>query len=165
MLSPLKSLLLLSFACVIQTVAGLWPIPRNLQTGTTALRLSPSFAINVNVMNPPTDLMNAVSRAKNAIFSDKLGRLVVGRGANDTQRIQAAKVLSQLNLSITGTRPVKSISTEAAAPVESRSEGYSLTLPADGSAASIKAESTLGLLRGMFLAFVGYVSLYQFFKA
>ncbi|KIJ54483.1 glycoside hydrolase family 20 protein [Sphaerobolus stellatus SS14] len=142
-------LLWLSLACVIQTVAGLWPMPGNLAMGSTALRLSPSFSIAVNVKNPPSDLMDAVSRTTSALFNDKLQRLVVGRGVNDTARIQAAKVLSQLKLSIVGSRAVQSISAEATAPFETRSESYSLTVPADGSAASITAASTLGLLRGL----------------
>jgi len=139
---------LLVLVSVTQGVAALWPIPRSLSAGTTALRLSPSFSINVNVPNTPSDLMDAVSRAKTSLFGDQLQRLVVGRGINDTQRIKAAKVLSSINLSITGTRPVQSIMSEATLPMESRSEGYSLKVPSDGSSATLTADSTLGLFRG-----------------
>ncbi|KIJ95823.1 hypothetical protein K443DRAFT_49370, partial [Laccaria amethystina LaAM-08-1] len=44
---------------------------------------------------------------------------------------------------------VKSISEEAIADAETRVEGYTLTVLADGSAAALTAKSTLGMFRGL----------------
>lgn len=43
---------------------------------------------------------------------------------------------------------MQSISAEAVLSLEDRSESYSLAVPADGSEATLTADSTLGLLRG-----------------
>ncbi|KAF8479979.1 N-acetylhexosaminidase [Gautieria morchelliformis] len=130
------------FVTCFQLVVGLWPIPTNLNAGTTALRLSPSFSIDVKIPNAPADLSDAVTRTNTLLRQDKLQRLVVGRGVNDTQRIQAAKMLTTMSISI-------SISSEAILDLTERSEGYTLTVPSDGSTAELTAESTLGLFRGL----------------
>lgn len=44
---------------------------------------------------------------------------------------------------------VKSIAEETALPVEKRDESYILKIPSDGSAATLAANTTLGLLRGL----------------
>ena len=44
---------------------------------------------------------------------------------------------------------LNSISQEAVKPLGSRSEEYALKIPPDGSSATISANSTLGLLRGL----------------
>ncbi|KAF8526999.1 beta-hexosaminidase [Hysterangium stoloniferum] len=140
---------LLVLACSCQLVVGLWPMPSNLTVGSTALKLSSGFRVVVNVKNAPSDLQSAVTRTKAFLRKDKLQRLVVGRGASDTQKVQAAKSLPSLTISITGKRAVQSISKEAMLPLEDRSEAYSLTVPSDGSSAVLTAESTLGLFRGL----------------
>lgn len=139
----------LSLILCIQLAAALWPSPTNLKTGTTPLRLSQSFSINVNIPHAPSDLSDAVSRTKAFLVQDKLQRLVVGRGVNDTGRIQAAKTLPSLSVSIVGSRAVQSISKEAILDLNGRNEAYSLTVPSDGTEAKLTAESTLGLLRGL----------------
>jgi hexosaminidase len=102
------------------------------------------------VQGAPADLQDAVTRTEGYLKTDKLGRLVVGRGANDSSAIHGAKQLSSLTVSLTSTNgPVRSISEEAMDELESRDEAYSLTVPADGSAATLKANSTLGLFRGL----------------
>jgi hexosaminidase len=136
------------FVIYFQLVAGLWPIPTNLNAGTTALRLSPSFSIEVNIPNAPADLSDAVARTKTLLRQDGLQRLVVGRGVNDTQSIQAAKMLTTMSISIVGNRSIQSVSSEAILDLTERREGYSLTVPSDGSTAELTAESTLGLFRG-----------------
>jgi len=75
----------------------------------------------------------------------------VDRGASNASAVKAAPEISCLKLSFdTGhSGTVTSISDEAIDDLESRVEGYSLTLPADGSAATIQANSTLGLFRGL----------------
>lgn len=123
-------------------------MPSNLNAGTSFLRLAPKFSIAVDVHSPPSDLTEAVQRAQTYIQTDKLQRLVVGRGASDAQSIAKAPQLSKLTLSLTGKRPTQSISAEAVLALEDRSESYSLTVPADGSDATLTADSSLGLFRG-----------------
>ncbi len=130
-------------------VFGLWPLPRTLQTGTTVLKLAPNFDIHVNVQHAPSDLSDAVLRTKSHLMNDKLGRLVVGRGSSDSAAIQHAKSLASLKVALSKGATVRSIAEEARVSIETRSEEYSLTLPADGSAATLTANSTLGLYRGL----------------
>ena len=82
-------------------VLALWPLPRSLETGTTMLKLAPSFDIHVNVQHAPSDLSDAVSRTKTHLKTDKLGRLVVGRGSSDSSAIQHAESLPSLQVSLT----------------------------------------------------------------
>ena len=130
---------------------ALWPQPRNLQTGSAALRLGPSFAIHVAVPNAPKDLLAAAERTRALLSSDKLGRLVVGRGVDDLPAVRRAKALSALTLRLLGgtSGAPRPIATEATLPLGSRDEAYSLVVPADGSAAVLSANSTLGLFRGL----------------
>ncbi|KIN96874.1 glycoside hydrolase family 20 protein [Pisolithus tinctorius Marx 270] len=150
LLSPSKLLasatLLSPFA---QTVWALWPIPSSLETGTTALMLSSSFSIDVAVPNVPSDLLQAVAQTQSYLRNDELGRLVVGRGADDSYAIQNANPLSSLKLTLTEGSQVGSISSEAVKPLGTRSEEYNLVIPQDGSQATLTANSTLGLYRGL----------------
>ncbi|CAL1713569.1 unnamed protein product [Somion occarium] len=130
-------------------IYGLWPIPRSLETGSVALKLANSFRITANVPHPPSDLSDAISRTVGHLRTDKFERLVVGRGSADSETIQHARELKSLTLALAPGSPVRSISDEAILPIESRSEEYTLHIPSDGSAASIEANSTLGLLRGL----------------
>ncbi|KAF8895205.1 N-acetylhexosaminidase [Infundibulicybe gibba] len=132
-----------------QLVAGLWPIPRSLQSGKTLVKLGTTFDIQVQATNPPSDLLDAIDRTKSHIHNDKLQRLIVGRGANNMSELAKAPSLSRLVLSIRAGHAIRSISEEAIQPISSRSEGYSLTVPSDGSSAVLTADSTLGLLRGL----------------
>jgi hexosaminidase len=78
---------------LMATVAhALWPIPHSLQTGSFFLKLSPSFHITINFDDPPIDLVDAVARTKAYICTDKLQRLVVGRGANDSAAVALAPI-------------------------------------------------------------------------
>ncbi|KAK0449398.1 beta-hexosaminidase [Armillaria borealis] len=140
-------LLLLLFAAL--RVSALWPIPQSVSTGSAHLRLSPSFNITLSGIDfPPADLTDAMSRTKQYLYNDKLQRLVEGRGANDAGAIASAASLKRLTLVFQG-REVSSISKEAVAALGSRVESYTLTIPADGSDATITANSTLGLFRGL----------------
>ena len=124
-------------------------MPKTLQTGTTPLKLSPNFNIKVQVPRAPSDLNSAVQRSQANLKNDKMQRLVVGGGASDAQTVQHARSLPSLTLSLTHGSAVRSISEEAIQPIGSRSEEYTLHVPSDGSAATITANSTLGLLRGL----------------
>ncbi len=130
-------------------VLGLWPLPRSLQTGSSALKLASNFDIHVNIAHAPYDLGSAVSRTKAFLKNDKLGRLVVGRGTLDSNMVQRAGSLRTLELSLAPGSPVRSITDEARLAIGTRSEEYALHIPADGSPATLTANSTLGLLRGL----------------
>ncbi|KAF8226007.1 N-acetylhexosaminidase [Tricholoma matsutake] len=130
-------------------VKAIWPIPRSLQTGYSLLKLSPSFHITLNINNPPQDLLDAVACTNSYIHTDKLQRLVVGRGANDSAALTLAPTLPELSISLNGATTPRAIAVEAVQPLEARSEGYSLHVPNDGSSAVLTANSTLGLFRGL----------------
>ncbi|KAG6909302.1 hypothetical protein DXG01_001246 [Tephrocybe rancida] len=140
----------LSVLLTVTPAFALWPLPREYSTGNTPLRLSSSFSIKLSgISQAPSDLKAAVSRTSTYLRKDKLQALLPDRGASSASAIRGAKSLSSLTLSLTTKGPVKSISEEAVADIESRVEGYTLTIPADGSGASLKANSTLGLFRGL----------------
>jgi hexosaminidase len=129
-------------------VHALWPQPRTLQTGSDALRLDPSFAIDVAIPNAPQDLLDAADRTLALLYSDQLGRLVLGRGDGDLAAVRDAKSLCTLKLCLSEGAP-EPIAKEATLPLGSRDEAYSLVVPADGSEAVLSANSTLGLFRGL----------------
>ncbi|KAF9483398.1 N-acetylhexosaminidase [Pholiota conissans] len=135
----------------IHPAFALWPMPRTLETGTSLVKLSPAFKIDVGIAKAPQDLLDAVSRTTTRLHTDKLQRLVVGRGSSDSAALARAPSLTKLSLSLTsaGAKNVKSIMAETTKDITERSESYSLTLPANGAQASIIANSTLGLLRGL----------------
>ncbi|KZT12170.1 glycoside hydrolase family 20 protein [Laetiporus sulphureus 93-53] len=143
------ALVLASLLAVSAPVRALWPLPRNLDEGTTALRLSHGFHITTDVENAPQDLYEAVARTQTYLFKDNLGRLVVGRGAGDVSAFETAAYLSELKLSLKSGSTVLSITEEAQKPIEDRDEAYSLAVPSNGSVATITATSTLGLFRGL----------------
>nr|VWP01985.1 Probable 3-oxoacyl-[acyl-carrier-protein] reductase oxidoreductase (EC [Ganoderma boninense] len=130
-------------------VFALWPQPRSLETGSTALKLASNFDIHANVQHAPSDLSAAISRTISFLKNDKLGRLVVGRGSSDSGALKEAKTLETLQLSLSEGATVRSITEEARGTIGTRSEEYVLSIPADGSAATLTANSTLGLFRGL----------------
>lgn len=143
------ALRLLFALSLLPAVFALWPIPAALDTGTTPLILDPSFKFDIAIHNAPSDLYEAVKQAQYYLWNDKLGRLVVGRGANDSAALTDAHSLPSLQLSLASGAPVDSIASESVKPFGTRSEEYVLTIPADGSAATLTANSTLGLYRGL----------------
>lgn len=157
-------------------VQALWPIPRTLSTGTSALTIAEGFSIDVTAIhNPPRDLEDAISRTKHYLYEDKLGRLVVGRGPGNGVSLDNAPKLTKLSLKLNpsnGTvatanvlvdnlieldtgrlsmEPTRilSISDVTSLPVEERDESYLLRIPNDGCDATLIANTTLGLLRGL----------------
>ena len=144
MFSP-KPLLVLAALLVGNVVNALWPLPHSITTGSTGLVLSPSFKIDVN--GPyPEDLESAVALTLKYIQTDKHERLVVGRGSVDVATIESAKQLCSLVVTSTDSN---TIATEAIAPLGTRDESYTLNIPSDGSPATLSANSTLGLFRGL----------------
>ncbi|KAG6375926.1 glycoside hydrolase superfamily [Boletus reticuloceps] len=142
----LRFLLALS---LLHSVWALWPIPATLSTGNTALVLSSNFYFDVAVQNAPADLHNAVQQAQYYLKNNKLGCLVISRGANDSAVLTNAKSLPSLKLTLSSGATVNPIATESVKPLGMRSEEYVLTVPADGSPATLSANSTLGLYRGL----------------
>jgi hexosaminidase len=155
-LLSLLPLLLLS----LQGTHALWPQPSNLQTGTSALRLAPNatFKITVDVANAPADLLAAVQRTRDHLFTDNLARLVPSHGAEDLPALSHAKAIAGLTLRLeaeggaTGEGSgvvAREIALEARTYILDRHEGYVLNVPADGTEAVLSAASTLGLFRGL----------------
>ncbi|KDR82556.1 hypothetical protein GALMADRAFT_206396 [Galerina marginata CBS 339.88] len=146
----MRTFLALSLALSVSPAFALWPLPRQLSTGKSALKLSSSFSITLsNIKNTPQDLKDAVSRTTGFLKNDQLQALVVDRGASSASAVKAAKSLKGLTLSLVSSKSAKSISDEAVLPLEQRVEGYTLVIPADGSDATLQANSTLGLFRGL----------------
>lgn len=146
-----RFLVLATLMASLVLVDALWPQPKSLQTGSTPLRLSGGFDITISgsIHNAPTDLHQAVESAKQFIKNDKLERLVVGPGSVDAAFVNKAKTLSKLTLNLEKGATAHPITTEAQKAPEARDEAYTLIVPSDGSAATITANSTLGLFRGL----------------
>lgn len=144
-------LLLFILLSTLTRVHALWPQPRSLQTGSEALKLSPTFDIIVsgNIHFLPLDLREAISRTKEQVKNDRLGRVVVGRGSSDQPLLFQAKQLDALYLSFGEHATMSSIADEARKPLESRDEAYLLSVPCDGSPATLVANSSLGAFRGL----------------
>ncbi|KAG8730538.1 N-acetyl-glucosamine-6-phosphate deacetylase [Ceratobasidium sp. 414] len=147
---PLFACLALLTLLTANPAQAIWPRPTQLTSGQTALRLSPSVSISLPDGAPP-DLKDAVSRTQAQLKDDKFERLVVGRGSSDAARIRSARELSNLVLAYGSGYATNgtTLQTEATAPLGMRDEAYTLSVPADGSAATITANSTLGLFRGL----------------
>jgi hexosaminidase len=142
---------ILSLFAVLGAAHALWPRPQHSAAGSTPLLLSPSFTITFSssLPHPPQDLRDAATRTHAQLFGDKLGRLVPDRGASDVPRLAHAPALAQLELALVpGAPAAQSISAEATKPLGSRVEGCTLRVPTSGHA-TITANSTLGLLRGL----------------
>ena len=139
------SLLVLAALLTGDIVVALWPLPRSLTTGSSALVLSHTFEIQVS--GPyPEDLQSAVARTLEYIWNDDHERLVVGRGSVDAAAIKSAMTLPSL---VVSNEDSKTIATEARAPLGTRDEAYFLHIPSDGTPATLSANSTLGLFRGL----------------
>lgn len=160
-MTRLLSLLTLLFLS-LQGIHALWPQPRKLQTGTSALRLAlnATFKITVDVANPPADLLAAVQRTRTHLFTDNLARLVPSHGAEDLPALSHAttKALPGLTLRLEAQGDAtgegygvvaREIALEARTYILDRQEGYVLNVPDDGTAAVLSAASTLGLFRGL----------------
>lgn len=130
--------------------SALWPMPRELSNGTTPLKLSSSFDIQAFFKNIPSDLQDAIQRTKSHLKTDMFERLVVGRGSVDAQAITHANSLKALLLSLNHGVTVRPIAVEVnTVAIDARDESYSLTIPSHGTQATLIANSTLGLLRGL----------------
>lgn len=148
MITAPRFLLLLTALLASTGVDALWPQPRNITTGSKGLLLSQDFQIKT-LGNTSVDLADAVSRTQGYLKKDNLERLVVGRGSGDVSTFKDAAQLHTLTLELGSGAKGDSIAVGASLPIESRDEAYVLTVPADGSEATLSANSTLGLFRGL----------------
>ncbi|KAL5524225.1 NAG1_3 [Sanghuangporus sanghuang] len=139
----------LLFSSLTLTNAALWPIPRQLSTGDSPLRLSNSFSISTAFDSPPVDLSDAIARTSELLKNDKLDPLTVDHGAALAKNASSAPELTSLVLSLADGKTAQNISDEAIKPVGERDEEYTLSISKDGGAAKIQANSTLGLFRGL----------------
>ncbi|EIN12436.1 beta-hexosaminidase [Punctularia strigosozonata HHB-11173 SS5] len=142
---------ILVIATLLRSVAALWPIPRSLSTGDTVLKLSPLFDIATDIAHSPDDLLDAIHRTKVQLAGDKLQPLVVGRGASLRPAIASAGTLDTLVLSLSSPHPrsTRSISGETTRDLFDRDEGYALVIPTNDTVATLVANTTLGLFRGL----------------
>lgn len=135
---------------LVAPAAALWPLPRQFTAGNDTLRLSNSFSFVLNVPDAPSDLTDALSRTASFLNSDNLAPLTPDRGA--TIDASSSPQLQQLVLSLANTSDlsnVSSIAEEVQKPLSERDEGYVLDVPNDGSNATLTANTTLGLFRGL----------------
>ncbi|KAI8969460.1 N-acetylhexosaminidase [Trametes punicea] len=131
-------------------VLAIWPMPRSLQTGTSPVKLSSDFTVRLEGIHaPPADLLSAIARTQSRLQSDRLERLVLGRGTADVKAIQGAHVLASLTATLHSGFPVRPITEETIRAIDSKSESYQLLVPTDHADATLVANSTLGLLRGL----------------
>ncbi|KAH7103347.1 N-acetylhexosaminidase [Auriculariales sp. MPI-PUGE-AT-0066] len=128
---------------------AVWPKPAHMTTGASAVRLAPSFMVQLSVANPPQDLVEAIARTEYNLGNDRHRRLVVGRGKDNASAITSAPQILHLNLQLAAQQPVRSIAEETSIELENRREEYSLDIPADGQDATLTANTTLGLFRGL----------------
>ncbi|KAK7680268.1 hypothetical protein QCA50_016778 [Cerrena zonata] len=139
--------LLLLFS-LVDLSQSLWPIPRQLTTGSIPLKLSRNFDVVVNIHSAPQDLLDSISRTNGHLKNDSFERLVVGRSAADTHLVNHAASLDSLVVSLSEGSIVRSVAAEITEAIESRSESYTLSIPNRGQA-RLTANSTLGLFRGL----------------
>ncbi|EJC98421.1 beta-hexosaminidase [Fomitiporia mediterranea MF3/22] len=127
---------------------ALWPLPRNFSSGDSSLILTNDFSIEVS-FETPSDLKDAISRTISYLHNDKLQPLTVDRGASLVGNISSSPHLSSLLLSLSEGSNVSAISEEAVKLPKERDESYILSIPSEGGQATLTANTTLGLFRGL----------------
>ncbi|KAG9046317.1 N-acetyl-glucosamine-6-phosphate deacetylase [Tulasnella sp. UAMH 9824] len=133
---------------------GLWPIPSFLSTGSEYVKLSHNFGIVfVGEGRIPQDLEDAMRSTTGLVWNDQFERLLVGRGSVDAKALlnSSMSTLNVLELRLTpGSSNLKSIYEETVGlEALEREESYRLEVPSDASTATLTANSSLGLFRGL----------------
>lgn len=144
----------LVLASTVPSSSALWPLPQNLNAGSTILKLSNDFDIQLvdskgSSWSAPDDLTAAVKQTSTYLKNDQLEALTPDYGASYSSGINKASSLKTLKVQLSQGGSTQSISQLAVQPLESRYEGYSINVPSDGSDATIVANTTLGLFRGL----------------
>ena len=138
----------LTVVALFSPTLALWPAPRSLNEGTSTLRLANSFSISAS-FRIPSDLQDAITRTSQFLRFDNHAPLVIDRGASLLDTAGRAGQLGGLTLSLNRGSRVTSISEEAIKALGQRDESYALNVPGDGSPATLVANTTLGLFRGL----------------
>ncbi|KAI0816052.1 N-acetylhexosaminidase [Trametes gibbosa] len=136
-------------ASFVQHASGLWPIPRSLSTGASAVKLSPDFVIRLDVPHPPEDVRAAMSRSQSRLHSDTFQRLALGRSSADTNAVKHAHVLTALSITLHPGSSVRDIAQETTRAIDQKDESYELRIPISQPEATLIANTTLGLFRGL----------------
>lgn len=134
-------------AATATAVDALWPHPRRVASARQPLQINvESFRITTPPYAPP-DLRRAATRVWSDIHRSSVQALVPDRGAARWCAVHAAPVLPSLDIHL----PFNSSSLRdcVSRPLAQYDEAYNLTVPADGSPASIDARTALGALRGL----------------
>ena len=162
----------------LQTAQALWPQPSQMTSGKEALRVDVD-ALQINLPdNAPADLQAAAKRTVQQIKSGSIAPLIVGRGKERKKEVESAKALKTINVVLGNgnekdkrsslepaqvafpeenserarsntSSSMSSIYDDAQKHLQEYDEAYTLSIPSDGSAATLSANSSLGAFRGM----------------
>src|SRR5258708_24575646 len=137
-------------------ISAVWPFPRRFNTGSMGMRLGSNFSIQLCgplEYDTPQDLRDAIGRTLIELRNNRMGRLLVGGASADSIKLSDVKSLNILQLDITnitaGQSQIASIAQNSILPFGKRNESIILSVPPDGSAATLEAASSLGLFRGL----------------
>lgn len=151
----MKHTSLLQVVCAAALAAtpavALWPAPANVTAGNKFLGVSSSFRITTAKSlssSVPSDLAAAMGRANYYALTDTLEPLVIDHGESYRSNVTSAAVLEYLELSLTPGAAVFPLRQEVDRPYAEQDESYILKIPGSSSA-TITANTTLGLLRGL----------------
>lgn len=128
---------------------SLWPIPTDITTGATTLTVAPAF--NFVATTPSNDLSAAFTRISALIFQHNQPASVMAAAARARvaatggqavfeRKLQAGPTLTQLTVT------VNNISAPLQLGVD---ESYTLNVPADGTAATLTANTVYGAYHGL----------------
>ncbi|GAA5980843.1 hypothetical protein JCM10908_003888 [Rhodotorula pacifica] len=132
---------------LVKAAFALWPRPKLHNSGSSFLRLAPDFQIvSDSHQSLPDDLREAVDRTLSLMKSDGHEVLLPGRAEAERQLGTSAPTLHALRFNLK-LGPFSSISSESNKPYDSIDEAY--TLHIDSSGATLAANTSLGLLRGL----------------
>ena len=145
---PIVALILTLLA---QNVTALWPKPTSLTPGDVeVIRLHPTFRINPpKDCWIPADLLQAIDTTTKHIKDDRLAPLRLDVLSLEAQAAATKKYVKQLNLQATCSQVKQTIVNHVNKPLEQWDESYTLQIRPDLLDATISANSSLGLLRGL----------------
>lgn len=145
------SIVALILALLAQNVTALWPKPTSLTAGDVeVIRLHPTFRINPpKDCWIPADLLQTIDTTTKHIRNDKLSPLRLDVVSLEAQAAATNQYIKHLNLQVTCSQVKQTIANHVKKPLEQWDESYTLDIRPDQHDATISANSTLGLLRGL----------------
>jgi len=129
---------------------NLWPMPINITSGNSTVSVSPSMSFVAGT--PSTDLSNAFARIAKLMFQHNLPSETQEKvsniankvrsmfGGKNTVDLQANPMLNTLNVNVADVNVPLQLGVD---------ESYTLTIPADGSAATLTAKTIYGAYFGL----------------